>query len=83
MKKSTTIKASWIGAAALIIAAVIGGLFSLKGNSNKTLTPSVTANGNVEGTISVLQETGSVTINYNVPESATKDAIRELEKNSV
>ena len=80
MKRSVTIKAALIGAIALIIAAIIGGLFSLDSRNHKSQTPKIAANGNVEGTISVLQETGSVTINYNVPESATKDAIKELEK---
>lgn len=79
MKKSVTIKAAWIGAIALIIAAIIGGVFLLYSKKDKSQTPEILANGNVEGTISVLQETGSVTINYNVPESATKDAIKELE----
>jgi len=80
MKNSITIKAAWIGAVALIIAAIIGGLFLLKARNDKSQAPSITATGNVEGTISVLQETGSVIINYNVPESVTKDAIDELEK---
>jgi tetratricopeptide (TPR) repeat protein len=80
MKRSITIKAALIGAIALIIAAIIGGVFSLSSKNNKSQTTEIAAGGNVEGTISVLQETGSVTINYNVPESATKDAIKELEK---
>jgi len=80
MKRSVTIKAAWIGAAAVIIAAVIAGLFSLSTRSDKSQAPSIIANGNVDGTISVLQETGMVTINYNVPKSDTKNAIDELEK---
>jgi tetratricopeptide (TPR) repeat protein len=80
MKRSVTIKAAWIGAIALIIAAIIGGLLSLKSGNHKNQTTNITTEGNVEGTFSVLQDTGSVTINYNVPDSATKDAIKELEK---
>lgn len=80
MKRSVTIKVAWIGAIALIIAAVIGGLFQLASRNNKSQAPKIAVNGNVEGTISILQETGSVIINYNVPESATKDAIKELER---
>ena len=81
MKRSVTIIAAWIGAGALIIATIIGGIFTFySGGKNENQKQEIIAGGNVKGAFSVLQDTGSVTINYNVPESATKDAIKELEK---
>ena len=80
MKRSVTIKAAWIGAVGLIVAAVITGLFLFFSNSGKKQSPNIIASGNVDGTISILQDTGSVTINYNVPKSVTRDIIKELEK---
>ncbi len=80
MKRSVTIIAAWIAAGALIIAAIIGGVFTLYSGNKKIQTPEISARGNVEGVISVLQDTGPVTINYNVPESATNDAVKVLEK---
>ena len=80
MKRSVTIKAAWIGAAALIVTAVVAGIFSLYNKSGKEQSQSIISSGNIDGTISVLQDTGSVTINYNVPKTATKDAVDELEK---
>jgi hypothetical protein len=80
MKRSVTIKAAWIGAAALIVAAIVTGIFSLYNRSGKKQSQNIISSGNIDGSISVLQDTGSVTINYNVPRSATKNAIDELEK---
>ena len=79
MKIPITIKAARISAIAVIIAAIIGGVFSLTSSKAKKHIQTIKTNGNVEGALSISQETGAITINYNVPESATKDAIKELE----
>jgi tetratricopeptide (TPR) repeat protein len=80
LKKSVTIKAAIIGGGAVIIAAIITGIFLLFDTGRKDQTPHIETGGNVHGPISVFQETGPVTINYNLPLTATKEAIQELEK---
>lgn len=76
--KSVTIKASLITAAAVIVAAIIG-LYSYSDKSSDITTTS----SNVVG--SIVGKTGNIaisnyTINYIVPENATKEAIKQFEE---
>ncbi len=71
--KSVTIKAAWIGAAALILAAFIGVYFKSRSEKPSASSTNGSANVNVSG------QTRDITINYNVPESETRKAIDALE----
>ncbi len=76
MSKSGTIKSAWIGATAVVIAAVIAGFFGLMKHSQPV--QSITAPGATGSPLTVMGEARDVTINYNVPDTATQEAIRFL-----
>jgi tetratricopeptide (TPR) repeat protein len=73
LNKSVTIRAAWIGGACVLLAAVVTGAFSWcssnRSNSQKTDSASVAVSKNA----------GNITINYNLPESATREAVAALE----
>lgn len=79
MSKSVTIRAAWIGAAAVIVAALIYGLFMWL--SPRTPHGAATVSGNQnQGPLTVAGTARDITINYNVPATETKQAIDALEK---
>jgi len=76
--KSVTIRAAWISGACVLIAAVVGSVLTWCGPRKKSVSasavtdsPKVTVSGG---------QTGNITINYNIPESKTRDAIAALER---
>lgn len=73
MTKSVTIKAAWIGGGCVLLAAIVAGLFTRcehKPASTVTDSPKVSVSG----------QAGNITINYNVPETVTREAIVALER---
>lgn len=80
MNRSVTIKAAYITGAAIVIGASITALFYFFGGDRNSKQSQVVTTGDVQAPISVLQETGPVTIHYNIPATVTKEAIQQLEK---
>ena len=68
----------WVGAATPIVAAIVAGLFQLYGPSRSQQT--ITAPEANSSPITMLGTAHDVTINYNVPDTATRDAVDSLKK---
>ena len=77
IKKSVPIIAALIGGAAVVIAALVTSGFGLLKPSG-TSTKVQTGNNNT-GPLMVMGASRDVTINYNIPDTETKEAIRALE----
>lgn len=77
MARPVTIRAAWIGGGCVVIAAIIAGVFALFHRPADVTT--VAPQGGQRGEVLVMGRTGDLTINYNVPETATKEAIEALE----
>lgn len=78
MAKPVGILAAKITGAAIIIAAVVAGLFQIFGPSRSQ--QQITAPGADSSQITMLGTARDVTINYNVPDTATREAIESLKK---
>ncbi len=76
-KRSVTITAAWIVVVGSIVAALITGGFGLF-KSSGTSTKVETGDNNT-GPVMVMGSSRDVTINYNVPDTETKEAIQALE----
>jgi tetratricopeptide (TPR) repeat protein len=80
LNRSVTIKAAYITGVAIVLGASITALFYFFGGDRKSKQSQVVTTGDVQAPISMLQETGPVTIHYNIPATVTKEAIQQLEK---
>ena len=78
MSKPAAIRAAKISGAAVVTAAVIAGLFQMFGPSRSQ--QQITAPGGDSSPITMLGTARDVTINYNVPDTATREAIEFLKK---
>lgn len=77
MTKSVTIRAAWITFAGLLLAAAIGVLVGLLRPDGVTTT--VTTGDLTDAPLMVAGKSRDITINYNVPDTETREAVRALQ----
>ena len=82
MAKSVTIKAAWIIAVATLLAAGVYGLFVYFGSHTERppVSNNISTGDQPQVPVMVTGQARDITINYNVPETKTKEAFEALEK---